>query len=140
MALLFRPTLGLDEAQSICAAAAQTAAVAGVQVCVAVTDPSGHLLAFSRMDDAPLLSIQLAQDKAYSVTAFKGLPTEQWWPLIQDEPALVHGIVKTDRLVVFGGGAPVLVDAALVGAVGVSGGTAEQDASIARAAASVVTS
>jgi uncharacterized protein GlcG (DUF336 family) len=110
----------------------------GVAVCVAVADRSGHLLAFARMDGAALLSVSIAQDKAYTVAAFGGLPTHQWFELIKDQPALLHGIVKTDRLIVFAGGAPVHACAALVGAVGVSGGSAEQDRAIAEAGAAVI--
>jgi len=84
------------------------------------------------------MSMQLAQDKAYSVCAFQGLPTEQWWPMLEKGGALLHGIVKTDRLVIFGGGAPLTVGTHLVGAVGVSGGTAEQDVEIAKAAAATL--
>jgi len=117
-------------------AAREAAAGHGIAVCIAVSDHGGHLVAFERMDGAPLLSVQLAQDKAYSVCAFQGLPTDEWWPLLEGEGAVRHGIVKTERLVVFGGGAPIRTPGGdLVGAVGVSGGSAEQDTSIARAGA-----
>ena len=69
-----------------------------VDVCIAVTDGGGHLLAMARMDRAPLLCVQIAQDKAYSVASFGGLPTSDWWRLLESEPALLHGIVKTERL------------------------------------------
>lgn len=108
----------------------------GVAVCLAVVDRAGHLLAFERMDGAAVLSIQVAQDKAYSVAAFNGLPTDEWWPILESNPALLHGFVKTDRLTVFGGGMPVVVDGEVVGAVGASGGSAEQDAAIASTGAS----
>ena len=58
--------------------------------------------------------------------------------MIADDPALVHGITHTPRLVIFGGGAPIRIAGALVGAVGVSGGSTEQDRAIAEAAAQVV--
>jgi len=132
-------TIGLDAASRIVDAAVKHAESLGVAVCVAVADRAGHLLAYGRMDGAPLLSGQIAQDKAYTVAAF-GLPTHAWFDLIKDEPALLHGIVKTDRLVVFGGGVPVEADGELVGAVGVSGGSAEQDRSIATAGAGAVAS
>ena len=135
---------GLLSAHSVSAALAQRAigaareAASGlaVPVCIAVCDHAGHLVAFERMDGAPLMSAQLAQDKAYSVCAFGGLPTDQWWSMLQTEGALLHGIVKTDRLVIFGGGAPIRSGRHLVGAVGVSGGSEEQDGQIAKAAAS----
>jgi glc operon protein GlcG len=117
------------------AGAREAALHEGLAVCLAVVDRTGHLLAFERMDGAPVLSIQVAQDKAYSVAAFNGLPTHAWRPILQSDPALLHGFVKTERLTVFGGGVPVLVDGELVGVVGVSGGSAEQDARIAAAGA-----
>ena len=107
----------------------------GVAVCVSVTDAAGHQLAFGRMDGAALMSGGIATNKAYTVCAFNGLPTHQWFDLIKDEPALLHGIVHTDRLVVFAGGVPILVDGRLVGAVGCSGGSAGQDRACAEAGA-----
>ncbi|MDR1449977.1 MAG: heme-binding protein [Propionibacteriaceae bacterium] len=127
-------TLNAAGAQACLAQAAAAADRLGLSVCVAVVDQAGQLLAFCRMDGAPTLSIQLAQDKAYTVTAF-GLPTAQWYPMIADEPALLHGIVKADRLMIFGGGAPVKAGGQIIGAVGVSGGTSDQDGQIAAAGA-----
>lgn len=130
-------TLGQSEATQVAAACAAEASTLGIAVCIAVTDNAGHLLHFVRMDGAPLLSSSIAQDKAYSVAAFNGLPTDAWWGLIEKDAALVHGIVKTDRLIVFGGGRPCLVDGELVGAVGVSGGSADQDVAVATAGAEI---
>jgi glc operon protein GlcG len=117
---------------------APTVRLVAAQRAVAASDSSGHLLAFARMDRAPLLCVQIAQDKAYSVASFGGLPTAEWWRLLESEPALLHGIVKTDRLVVFGGGVPLVSDGRTVGGIGVSGGSSEQDVRIAEAGASVV--
>jgi len=110
----------------------------GVAVNVAVSDAAGNLLAFARMDGAPFLSTSIAQDKAWTVAAFNGIPTHEWFGLIEGEPALREGIVHRDRLVVFGGGIPIRVDSVLVGAVGVSGGSADQDRAVAEAAAAAV--
>lgn len=111
----------------------------GVAVNIAVADPSGALLAFARMDGAALLSSGIAQDKAWTVAAFNGIATHEFFGLIENEPALREGIVHRERLVVFGGGVPVRVDGVLVGAVGVSGGTAEQDREVAEAGAAALT-
>jgi glc operon protein GlcG len=128
----------LAAAQRAVAAAVEEAERLGVAVCVAVVDSAGHLTAFGRMDRAPLLCVQIAQDKAYSVASFGGLATSEWWRMLESEPALLHGIVKTDRLTVFGGGVPILADGEVVGGVGVSGGSSEQDGKIASAGAAVV--
>ncbi len=128
-------TLTLGGAQRILAACLHEAGEIGVDVCVAVADRCGHPLAFARMDGAALLSVSIAQDKAYTVAAFNGLATHDWFDLIKDEPALLHGIIKTDRLTVFAGGVPVRADGEFVGAVGVSGGSADQDRAVAEAGA-----
>jgi uncharacterized protein GlcG (DUF336 family) len=131
-------TLGADDAARITSACLDHARSLGVSVCIAVADNGGHLVHFVRMDDAPLLSMSIAQDKAYSVVAFKGLPTDAWWKLLAQDDAVRHGIIKTDRLIVFGGGSPCLVDGQVVGAVGVSGGSAAQDSAIAKAGATAL--
>jgi glc operon protein GlcG len=135
---IMAPTVRLAAAQRAVEAAVAEAERLAVDVCIAAADSAGHLLAFARMDRAPLLCVQLAQDKAYSVSSFGGLPTDEWWRLLESEPALLHGIVKTDRLVVFGGGVPLVCEGRTVGAIGVSGGSSEQDVRIAEAGAAAV--
>jgi glc operon protein GlcG len=132
------PSATLDAAQRVITASIMKAEELAVDVCIAVTDGGGHLLATARMDRAPLLCIHIAQDKAYSVASFGGLPTSDWWRLLESEPALLHGIVKTERLIIFGGGVPLVIEGRTVGAVGVSGGSAEQDVQIAEAGAAVL--
>lgn len=128
-------SLTYEGARQALEAAVAEARRIGVAVCIAVADRAGHLLAFARMSGAPLLSMKLAQDKAWTVAAFNGVPTHEWFGMIADEPPLLHGIVHTDRLIVFGGGVPVRVGEELVGAVGVSGGSAEEDRQVAEAGA-----
>ncbi|MBK9971891.1 MAG: heme-binding protein [Acidimicrobiaceae bacterium] len=133
-----RTDLSLAGARAVLDAAIAAATTAGLAVCVAVCDAGGNALATARMDGAPILSLQIATDKAWTVAVFNGLPTAGWWQLIEGEPALVHGITHTPRLVVFGGGEPVRSGGALAGAVGVSGGSAEQDAMIAATGAAAL--
>lgn len=132
------PTLTLEGAQRALEGSLAHARSIGVAVCVAVADRGGHLLAFARMDGAPVMSATIAADKAYTVAAFAGLPTHQWYDMIKDDPPVLTGIVKTDRLIVFGGGVPVIADSMLAGAVGVSGGSAEQDRAVAEAGAASI--
>ena len=131
-------SLSLSAAQRVADAAIAAARTHGVAACVAVSDPSGEPIVTVRMDGAPRLSAEIARNKAFTVASFNGLPTHVWWPVIADDPALVHGITHTPRLVIFGGGTPIRIDGGLVGAVGVSGGSTEQDRAIAEAAAEVV--
>ncbi len=98
----------------------------GICVNLAVVDDGGNLVSFRRMDNAPLLSIEIAINKAYTSVAF-GLPTHEWYPLIQNDPPLKEGIVHTSRLVVFGGGYPIQVDGQTIGGIGASGGKTEED-------------
>ena len=137
-AVRLQQTLTYAGARAVVDAAAARSGALDVPTNIAVVDMAGALLAFARLDGAPLLSGSIAQDKAYTVAAFNGVPTHAWFGLIEAEPALREGIVHRDRLVIFAGGVPVTVDGALVGAVGVSGGTAEQDRQIAEAGASAV--
>ncbi len=131
------PTISLEAAERALRAALTRASELGVAVVVAVADAAGELKAYARMDGAPLLSVRIAQDKAWTAAAF-GLPTDAWWDLVKDEPPLLHGIVKTERLVIFGGGVPLVVEGRVVGGIGVSGASADQDRAIAEAGAAVV--
>ncbi|KAA9021854.1 heme-binding protein [Niallia endozanthoxylica] len=108
----------------------------GIRINAAVVDDGGNLKAFIRMDEAALLSSNIAQNKAYTAAAF-GKSTEDWYPMIKEEPALLTGIVHTDRLVVFGGGVPLIYNGKIVGGVGVSGGSAEEDVQCATAGLAV---
>jgi glc operon protein GlcG len=127
-------SISLEAAQHVVEVAVASAARQGINACVAVSDQAGHLISYVRMDRALLLCGQLAEDKAYTAVAF-GIPTHEWWDTVRDEPALLHGVIKTDRLIIFGGGMPIVDAGELIGAVGVSGGSPEQDRAIAESAA-----
>lgn len=113
-------------------ASIQKAEELGILINVAIVDGGANLKAFLRMDEAPLLSMTIAQNKAYTAASF-GLATHEWYSMIKDEPALLHGIVHTDRLVIFGGGLPIKYEGQLIGGIGVSGGSAEEDIACAQA-------
>ena len=107
---------------------------------IAIVDAGGHLLAFERMDGAMLISSNIAQDKAYSVVIGNGLPTAEWVPALSGDPdpGLLTSFPHRDRLVMFGGGVPILINGEVAGAVGVSGGSAEEDAIVAQAGVDAV--
>jgi uncharacterized protein GlcG (DUF336 family) len=119
-------------AERAVAAAEKKAAQLKLRMCIAIVDESGDLKAFTRMDGAPKLSIQIAQDKAYTATSF-GISTHEWFDFIKNDPPLLHGITHTARLIVFGGGFPIVLNGEIVGAIGVSGGHYSQDMECARA-------
>jgi uncharacterized protein GlcG (DUF336 family) len=133
-----KASISSDLAHRIVAAAEAKAANMGVPMNIAVCDESGVLKAFSRMDGAALLSVQIAQDKAYTAVGF-GMPTDGWHEFIKDDPPLADGAVGgIDRLVIFGGGFPIRLGSQLIGAVGVSGGHYTQDMEVAQAGLSVI--
>ncbi len=107
-------------------AAAKKATEIGVPMVIAVVDESGVLKAYHRMDGAALLSVDIAQNKAYTAVSF-GMSTDAWFEFIKNDPPLNTGIVHTPRLVVFGGGYPIVVDGKVIGGIGCSGGHYSQD-------------
>lgn len=121
-------------AQAAATAAAQAAAEIGARVNVALVDAGGVLAGFLRMPGAPLHSVEIAIDKAYTAASF-GLPTARWTEVLQSHSAAVReGLVLRPRFVAFGGGLPIVEDGRCIGAIGVSGGSEQQDEQIARAA------
>ncbi|GAC1616875.1 MAG: heme-binding protein [Candidatus Dormibacteraceae bacterium] len=133
-----KPTISTDLARRVIAAAEAKATEMGHPFVIAVCDESGVLKAFSRMDGAALLSVQIAQDKAYTAVGF-GLSTDVWHDFIKDDPPLALGAVGgIDRLVVFGGGYPLKVGDSIIGAIGVSGGHYKQDMEVANAGVAIL--
>lgn len=97
-----KQSITADLARRMISAAEEKARDLGVPMNIAVLDESGVLKAFSRMDGAALLSVQIAQDKAYTAVGF-GMPTHGWFDFIKDDPPLAAGAPSgIDRLVVFG--------------------------------------
>jgi len=127
------PVLTLDEAKSVIAKAETKAEQIGVPMNIAVVDVGGNLVAFERMDDAWLGSIDIAINKAYTAVAFD-MTTEDLGKESQPEKSL-FGIHATNdgRLVIFGGGIPLEKEGKLVGAIGVSGGAVDKDIEVAEA-------
>jgi uncharacterized protein GlcG (DUF336 family) len=127
-----------EAAHRIVAAAEAKAAEMGKPMVIAIVDDGGVLKAFSRMDGAALLSVQVAQDKAYTAVGFS-MPTHGWHDFIKDDAPLADGApTGIDRLVIFGGGYPITVDGQVVGGIGVSGGHYSEDQEVAEAGLSAV--
>lgn len=99
----------------------------GVNVCVAVVDRSGLLMAFLRMPGAPLHSTDIATDKAYTAASF-GVPTGVLGQaLSQHSLAVQSGVPLQARVVLFGGGLALKRGEICIGAIGVSGASEDQD-------------
>jgi len=130
-----RPSVSTELARAIIGAAERKAQEMGHPFVIAIVDDGGVLKAFSRMDGAALLSVQIAQDKAYTAVGF-GMPTDAWHEFVKDDPPLAMGAAPgIDRLIVFGGGFPI---GSVVGAIGVSGGHYSQDMEVAKAGLAAV--
>jgi uncharacterized protein GlcG (DUF336 family) len=132
-----RTEIDLELALAMCATARAEAVSLDALVSVAVVDAGGHLVAFERMDGAEIAGPTLARDKAYTAVAHRAA-TAELGPLVVDGGELV-GMYAADggRYVAFAGGLPLWSRGRVVGGVGVSGGTAAQDAAAAAAAAAV---
>lgn len=125
--------LSLQDARSLIAGATNKAEQIGVAMCIAVVDESGTLIAFERMDGGKIASATIAQNKAFTAAAArKG--THEYNAACQPG-SLTFGIHTAfgGRFCVVGGGLPVVVDGTVVGAIGVSSGTPEQDRECAQA-------
>ena len=127
-----KSTITLEAAQRMIAAAEAKAREMKIPMCIAVVDSDGTLKAFSRMDGAALLSVQIAQDKAYTAISW-GMASHEWYDFVKGDAPLLHGIVKTDRLIIFGGGYPIKTPAGIIGGIGVSGGHYTHDMEVAQA-------
>ena len=123
--------LQLTDARKIIAAATKKAEEIGQPMCIAVVDEGGNLLAFERMENAWRGSIDIAINKAFTSRAFdittkdlgnNSQPGQQFFGI----HASNHG-----RIMIFAGGVPLKQDGKVVGALGISGGSGEQDHSVA---------
>jgi glc operon protein GlcG len=121
-------------AAALCAAQEEALAI-GVRVTVAVLDGGGAVKLLSRMDGAPLISIETATSKAYAALAI-GLPPDDFFLAIKEDPAAVASFATRPGLALIAGGLPVVVDGVVVAGIGVAGAmTGAEDRRIAECAA-----
>ena len=123
--------LSLEKARKIIRAGERKAKEMNIAAVFAVVNPEGNLIIEERMDNAILVSIEVAYKKAYTAAALK-LNTEDLTALVQPG-AMFYGLQSDPKYIVFGGGMLLKVDGKIVGAVGVSGGSAQEDMEIAKA-------
>ena len=131
--MLSIPRLSIEDADLLIAGAEERAFEIGVPMCIAVTCESGNLIAFRRMDGSKVLSVTLARDKAFT-SAISRRPTADYNALAVPG-SLVNGIQTSfhGQFCTVGGGIPVTVDGDVVGGIGCSSGTPDQDADCAEA-------
>ena len=125
--------LTLEDGRRIAAAVQENARTNGLRVVVAVLDEGGHAILLERMDGTQTASVEIALAKARSAAAFRR-PTREMAEWVASGNV---GLMALPGLVPVEGGLPLLVDGAVVGAVGVSGATARQDGEAAQAGVGV---
>ena len=127
------PRLTLDDARIIMAAAEEKSREIGVDMDIAITDDSGSLLMFHRMDDARITSIDVAISKAFTAAAARR-STRAYGEVSQPGgPAFGIHVSNQGRFMVVAGGLPIFVENQIVGGVGCSSGHPDQDEVVAQA-------
>ncbi|MGH2316496.1 heme-binding protein [Planococcus sp. 4-30] len=129
--------ISLELSTKLLEAAVEKGKELGMPFSISIVDRVGNLKAFSAMDNAPVLSLDIAQNKAFSAATYNRA-THEWYDRLKDDPPLLHGLVHTERLVIFGGGYPIKIDGELIGGIGVSGGHYTHDMQVCEAALEVV--
>lgn len=129
-----RVQLNLAGAEAVLEAAKKKAAALGLKCNIAVVDDGGHPLVFARMDGARPASAATALTKAVSAATFR----QETGPLpVKGEPDVILSLsiqnASGGKITALKGGVPIVIDGQVVGAVGVGGGTGEQDVEVAKA-------
>ena len=126
-------TLDLNDARIMLEAAKIKADEIGVPMCIAVVDEGGHLIAFEKMDGGRLTSSVIAQDKAFTAAAMRR--ETHVINKINQPGSPAHGIMTEHggRISSVGGGLPVIWEDQVVGGIGASSGTPDQDQSVVQA-------
>ena len=125
--------LSIEDAHLLIKGARTKATQIGIPMCIAIVDESGQLIAFERMDGGKVTSAIIAQDKAFTAAGARKATHE--YNAACQPGNLVFGIHTAigGRLCVVGGGLPVSVDGEVVGGIGLSSGTPQQDMECAQA-------
>lgn len=125
--------LDLADARILIEGAARRAREIGVPMCIAIVDESGNLIAFERMDGGKITSVTIAQDKAFTAAAAKKATHDYNAANVPGKLAFGIHTEVGGRVSSVGGGLPVLVDGEVVGGIGLSSGTPQQDMDCAQA-------
>ena len=137
MSLMYGPPITLETAKKVAAPALAEARNNNWMMAVAIVNPAGDLVYFERMDDTQTGSIKVAIDKARSAARFKR-PTKAFQDALQAGGDGLRFLRLRDAIPIEGG-LPLVIADRIVGAIGVSGGTAQQDGQCANAGAASLT-
>jgi uncharacterized protein GlcG (DUF336 family) len=133
---MYGPSIDADTAKKVAAPAVATARTSGWTMAVAIVDTAGDLVYFEKMDHTQVGSTQIAIDKARSAARFKR-PTKVFQDGLAGGGAGLR-ILALQGAIPVEGGVPLVVDGRVVGAIGVSGGTSDQDGVCAAAGAAAL--
>ncbi|SVB73412.1 uncharacterized protein METZ01_LOCUS226266 [marine metagenome] len=125
--------LTLEDAKIIMDEAINKAIEIGVDMDIAIVDDGGHLMLFTRMDNARITSINISIDKAFTAAAARKSTLDYGKAARNHGPAFGIHTSHQGRFSVVGGGIPLFVDNQIVGGIGCSSGTADQDIVVAQA-------
>ena len=131
--MITAPKLTLEDARIILEGAEAKSREIGVDIDIAVVDDGGHLLAFIRMDGARLTSIDVAINKAFMAACARRATHEYSAIAGAGGPSFGMHTSNQGRFMIVGGGLPVFFKGAIVGGIGCSSGSAEQDREVAQA-------
>jgi len=122
----YGPPIALDEALALIRRGMALSAAKGLKMAFAVVEPTGELVAFAKMDDAPYGATRLAQQKARTSARLR-VTTAYMEEQVQGGRSV---LISSDEVIAIGGGAPIVVDGRVIGALGVSGAAAAEDAAL----------
>ncbi len=126
--------LSIDDARVLIEGAEEKSREIGIPMCSAVTDEAGNLLAFTRMDGAKISSIDIAISKAFTGAAAKKATHEYNQLAVPGKPTFGIHVTNRGRFSIIGGGLPIIINDEVVGGIGISGGTADDDLIVAQGA------
>jgi uncharacterized protein GlcG (DUF336 family) len=126
--------LSWDEAEILVDGAVASSLGINVPMCIAVADESGNLIDFARMDGGKISSISIAIDKAFTAAAARRGTHIYNQLCVPGQPTFGIHVTNSGHFSVIGGGLPVTLNSVVVGGIGISSGTAEQDHVVAEAA------
>ncbi|HEY7535250.1 MAG TPA: heme-binding protein [Thermodesulfobacteriota bacterium] len=131
--MITTPKLTLEDAKVVLKGAEKKAKEIGIDMDIAVVDDGGNLLALYRMDRAKITSIDIAINKAFTAAGARKATHEYSEIAGTGGPAFGIHVSNRGRFMIFGGGLPIFVDGYIVGGVGCSSGSVEEDRMVAQA-------
>jgi uncharacterized protein GlcG (DUF336 family) len=131
--MILTPRLTLNDARLVLDGCEAQARKIAVDMDIAVVDDGGHLLAFIRMDNARITSIDVAINKAFTAAAARRATHEYAKVANAGGPSFGIHVSNQGRFMIVGGGLPIFVEGQIAGGVGCSSGTPEQDREVAQA-------